>query len=202
MPKVTDAHREARRAQIIDAALECFAERGFQRTSMADIIKTSGLSAGAIYLQFESKQQIAVATAQRVVARRLDVLSGRLSETPLPAPGEVVDLVTRHIAEEVRDSRILFQLWAEALFEPEIAELIDAVFTQLTKLLTDYLAAWVSETRDLPADEARGWALGRAPVLLGAFQGHIVQSAMLSGFDPTRYQAAVTALFSGEDELW
>ena len=42
MPKITDAHRESRRDQILDAALACFAERGFQATSMADIIAASG----------------------------------------------------------------------------------------------------------------------------------------------------------------
>ena len=49
MPKVSEQHREARRDQIVDAALRCFSRKGFQRTSMADIIAESGLSAGAIY---------------------------------------------------------------------------------------------------------------------------------------------------------
>jgi len=48
MPKVTDAHRESRRRQILDASIECFAREGFHRTSMAQIIAEAGVSAGTI----------------------------------------------------------------------------------------------------------------------------------------------------------
>ncbi|MGH3359366.1 MAG: TetR family transcriptional regulator, partial [Nocardioidaceae bacterium] len=49
MPKVSDAHRAARREQILDAAMSRFAVNGFQATGMADVIATAGLSAGAVY---------------------------------------------------------------------------------------------------------------------------------------------------------
>lgn len=58
MPKVSEAHKDSRRRQILDAAIECFARRGFQRTSMEDIIRESNLSTGAIYSYFQSKDQI------------------------------------------------------------------------------------------------------------------------------------------------
>ena len=50
MPKVSQEHRDARRAQILRAAAACFERKGYQRTTMADIIRESGLSAGAIYV--------------------------------------------------------------------------------------------------------------------------------------------------------
>ena len=43
MPKVSEAHRESRRDQILDAALARFAERGFQATSMTDIFEAAAL---------------------------------------------------------------------------------------------------------------------------------------------------------------
>jgi AcrR family transcriptional regulator len=58
MPKVTKEHRQARRDQILKAALECFAQKGFHRTSMNDIFEKAGLSAGAVYLQFSCKEDI------------------------------------------------------------------------------------------------------------------------------------------------
>src|SRR2546426_7751892 len=49
MPKVTDAHLEARRQQILDAATECFARKGFHRSTMHDICQMAELSPGAVY---------------------------------------------------------------------------------------------------------------------------------------------------------
>ena len=63
MPKVTEAHRESRREQILIAAWKCFSRKGFHSTSMADVIKEAGLSAGAVYLYFRSKDEIIVAVA-------------------------------------------------------------------------------------------------------------------------------------------
>ena len=48
MPRVDDGYLEARRSQIMDAAITCFAREGFHRTTMQDIIAETGLSAGAI----------------------------------------------------------------------------------------------------------------------------------------------------------
>ena len=98
MPKVSDAHRESRRDQITDAALRSFAAKGFQRTSMADIIAESGLSAGAIYGHFESKQQIAYAVAERVLGNRLGELSEQMRGDRLPDPDQVVAIITEACA--------------------------------------------------------------------------------------------------------
>lgn len=61
MSRVTDAHIEARRQSILEAALRVFASRGVAAATMADIAEEAGLSAGAIYRYFESKQDLAAA---------------------------------------------------------------------------------------------------------------------------------------------
>jgi hypothetical protein len=50
MPKVTEAHLEARRRQIVDAAAACFSQRGFHQTTMQDICKQAALSPGRLPL--------------------------------------------------------------------------------------------------------------------------------------------------------
>ena len=152
----------------------------------------------ASHLQFDSKQQIAVACSQRVVGQRVQVLSDRLSRAPLPRPDEVIELVTTGISQQIGDPRIIFQLWGEALFEPEIAELIDTVFHQLLETLRGYLVAWARENRGAAGDEALRWAAEQAPVLLGAFQGHIVQASLRSDFDAAGYRSAFAALFDSD----
>ena len=57
MPPRPDVSEE-RRAQIIEAALACFTRKGYANTTMDDIVAESGLSKGAIYWYFKSKDDV------------------------------------------------------------------------------------------------------------------------------------------------
>ena len=61
MPKISPAHEQQRRAQILQAALLCFARQGYRATSMDDVVRESGLSVGAIYSYFPSKEDLFLA---------------------------------------------------------------------------------------------------------------------------------------------
>ena len=54
-----------RRTQILDAALVCFAKRGFHQASMHDISAEAGISVGLIYRYFENKEAVISAMADR-----------------------------------------------------------------------------------------------------------------------------------------
>lgn len=58
MPKLTESQQEFRRTRILDAAEVCFARSGFHRTTMQDICREAGVSAGALYLYFNSKEAL------------------------------------------------------------------------------------------------------------------------------------------------
>lgn len=49
--------RETRRAQIVDAAIEVFAAKGYRVASIADIIAEAGVARGTFYLYFQSKEE-------------------------------------------------------------------------------------------------------------------------------------------------
>lgn len=66
MPKISEARKLERSRQILDAARRCFAEKGFHRASMSDVIRESGLSAGAVYSYYSSKEQLIAAVARSV----------------------------------------------------------------------------------------------------------------------------------------
>jgi AcrR family transcriptional regulator len=57
MPPRPDVSAE-RRAQIIEAALACFTRKGYNNTTMDDIVAESGLSKGSLYWYFESKDDL------------------------------------------------------------------------------------------------------------------------------------------------
>ena len=71
MPKLSEEQQAARRSRILDAAELCFAGNGFHRTSMQDICRKAGISAGALYLYFDSKEALIEGIAAR---NRDDVL--------------------------------------------------------------------------------------------------------------------------------
>lgn len=50
--------KEARPEEILEAALELFAEKGFSSTRMVDVAKRAGISKGTLYLYFDSKEKI------------------------------------------------------------------------------------------------------------------------------------------------
>src|SRR2546430_15912884 len=60
-----DSSNADRRSQILEAALVCFAKRGFHQTSMHDISGEAGISVGLIYRYFENKEAVISAMADR-----------------------------------------------------------------------------------------------------------------------------------------
>lgn len=191
MPKVSDEHRESRRAQIIEAALRSFAEKGFQRTSMADIIAASGLSAGAIYLHFPGKREITLAASRQVLSRRLGEL-GRIGEGDgMPDPADAIRTLLTDLAEDIGDTRVLVQLWGEAVSDPAMLELVQEIFTQLQRAWTGYLTAW-GTARGVP--DPASWAAATTPAVIALAQGFLLQGALVPGFDPDAYIASVRAV--------
>ncbi len=84
MPKVTEAHLEARRRQILDAAWACFARNGYHQTTMQDICRESELSPGAIYRYFPSKEDIHTAVWDRNRDWARDLLETARSQAQEP----------------------------------------------------------------------------------------------------------------------
>lgn len=101
MAKVTAAHIEARKNQIILAAWECFARKGYYQTKMADIAKEAGLSAGAIYRYFPSKEAVLKAISERSLERDLGLMErARASEDEPIAALELLSLAMRALFKE------------------------------------------------------------------------------------------------------
>ena len=65
MTKVTTAHLEARRQSILEAANRVFARRGIMAATMAEIAEEAGISPGAIYRYYTSKEMLAAECMQK-----------------------------------------------------------------------------------------------------------------------------------------
>ena len=72
---------EKRKSQILDAAMDTFAEKGFHKTRMSDIADSSGLSKGTLYWYFDSKDTIILKLLDRVFEPELKKLTILLADT-------------------------------------------------------------------------------------------------------------------------
>jgi AcrR family transcriptional regulator len=129
MPRVSAQHEQAVRDRIVRAAIEVFAEHGFHRATMQDIVRQSGLSVGAIYTYFKSKSEIILAGCDLIADQQLGELRDRLAsvtdyrERIATALGFFFDQF-----EEQREGRgnsvLMTQAWAEVDADPAIREIV------------------------------------------------------------------------------
>jgi len=78
---------------LLDAALDCFTQFGYERTRMADIAAAAGLSRPALYLRVRNKEDLAVAVSRRV--HEASLRAARAAAAAPTAPAERVRGVLR-----------------------------------------------------------------------------------------------------------
>ncbi|MGH3714339.1 MAG: TetR/AcrR family transcriptional regulator [Micromonosporaceae bacterium] len=191
MPRVSDDHRAARREQIADAAARCFAHNGFHATSMQQVIAEAGLSAGAVYRYFPSKEALVRHIATDTIGRVSAVLDTVTDADPLPPLEEIFHRLLTGAEPYVESRlRIAVQTWGEALRNPELAALVRELYLTFLARMTG-IARRLREAGQLPAD-SDDTATGR--VLLGLTQGYILQRLVLGNADRDQYVAGIRAL--------
>ncbi|MFC8798278.1 TetR/AcrR family transcriptional regulator [Promicromonospora sp. NPDC057138] len=187
MPKISDARRDARRAEIVDAARRAFTAKGYQHTSMADVIAEAGLSTGAVYGYFEGKRDLFAAVARNVLGRRNADLVEAASDGSPPAPAEVLEIVLDGVLSEGLELRLLVQLWGEATVDPEMRDVVNTGVKVLRSAFVAALRRWFEVHPEHAPDGPDAAAEDLVPVLMGMGQGFIFQSAMFDGFDRAAY---------------
>ncbi len=199
MPKVSEAHRDSRKRQILDAAIECFAREGFQRSTIEEMIRESDLSAGAIYSYFQSKDDIIETLADQRHEREKRLIEEALNRGEW---SESLRILFESFGEslaksnERKERRLGIHLWSEALCNPRVLRLIRRGLNQPLKLLSEAIAREQSQGR-LPA------ALdpdASASILIALFHGLILQQAWDERTDVASFvrtaQTMVSAYFS------
>lgn len=174
MPRVTQAHLDARRQQIIDAARARFATHGFARTSMTDLVEASGLSTGAIYRYFKGKDQIVAAICEQGGQALPDELTAQ----------SVQDFLEhiRTLAREEDHARLVTQIYAEAA----VSEPLAALVRQQLDELRSAVAALLPDRE--PAEAAR-----IAEAFVALCDGYRQQLAVRGDLDPAPFAAAILA---------
>ena len=186
MPRLTDATKAARRAQIIEAAIDCFLDHGYTNTSMSDIIKASGLSSGSIYSHFSGKEDILISA----INERLNNVKELYGAFPEGAgPQDLLEAIyTNQLVSENFSAMLRIRL--ESLHAPEIAKATADIIPLLQGIITQTLTPWAVEQLSVlheinpnpaqrtPEQEAliTDYARDTADAFMMVFQGFMLRS--------------------------
>ncbi len=198
MPRLTDERRAARRDRLLAAAVRCVAREGFHKTTIAAVIAESGMSAGAVYGYFQSKNDIIRAIADSVLGHMTANLA-RLTEAETPvAPIDALEAVLEQTRELAREGdgdipRVAVQAWAEAGRDPAVAEIVRERMTQVRAAWSDLLTR--ARSAGMLAPDADVEIV--AQVMLGAMIGFVQQYLVMGDVEPHTFAAGYRALIAG-----
>ncbi len=77
--------KEDRPAEITQAALAAFAEKGYAATKVDEVAKRAGVSKGLLYLYFKTKEDLFKSVIRSFLSPRIDALISNIEETDLSA---------------------------------------------------------------------------------------------------------------------
>lgn len=174
MPKLSESKQEERRARILDAAERCFARAGFHRTTMQDICREAGVSPGALYIWFESKEALIAGLAAR---NRDEVLA---SFAALATADDFVAAMRQVLADCIlnqspQKSVLCLEIGAEATRNPSVAETLTRFDQTVLHALTDILDKAMREGRIAPTMPTKDLAEAMHVIADGLFWRRAVQ---------------------------
>ena len=181
MPKMSTAHLEARRAEILDAAETCFIRRGLHQTTMHDICEESQLSPGAVYRYFDSKDDLIDAVAERRTQQEMQLIDEAKAQTSEAAEALTV-LGDRFWGQFLRPdfehwARLDIEIWPETLRNPRHQARVREQRSMLRQALTEVCRLAIEQgTMRLEANP-----LAMANLLMALYRGLQLHKAI----DPT-----------------
>jgi len=145
---------EETRSNILGAALECFGQRGYEATGVAEICKRAGVTKGAFYYHFPSKQAVFL----ELFNRWLEGIGKQLAEARSEAasvPEGLLRMATK--AQSVFDAAggqlpLFLEFWTEAGHDSAIRQVIISPYRRYRDYFSDIIRAGIEEQTLKPVD--------------------------------------------------
>ena len=158
MPRITAAHERAVRQRIVDAAVGVFGELGYERATVQDVVRASGLSVGAVYCYFRSKEELFVVACACEMEEQKAQLRLRMAELgPLPDRlRAAVDFAVASAMEDGHERSFRAHSWTHAAESPELRQILRDRHTEMVAfsrlvlqeaLVRGELPAWIDADR-------------------------------------------------------
>lgn len=195
MPKVSPLYRDARRNEILGAALACFARNGFHETTIQDISREAGLSHGAIYRYFPSKEDMVEAASRRDrVARAGRFEKAEAGHRPLEAIDRLlVSYIGDAATPEGSSAQLRAVVFGEGVRNPKVNESIRATWHEVLGLI----GAMVRRGQEAGEINPGLDADGVARVVAALRDGLLVHQAIDPTVDAEACAQVVSALLRG-----
>ena len=133
--------------RILEAALELFAQSGYLGTSMSDIANRLGITKGALYKHYTSKQEILDSIVERM--NKMDYERAEEYDMPEAAPDGFAEAYLHTPIEKIRTYSIAqFDHWTKETFSSNFRKMLTLEQyrdPKLTQLYHDYLATGPTE---------------------------------------------------------
>jgi len=149
---------QERKAQILEAAMTVFARLGFQKARMDDIVEETGLSKGALYWYFKSKDDIIIAILDSIFQRELADLQS-LQDAEGTTEERLLEFTRRAVADFKRFSKLMplaYEFYALAFRHKTVRQALKRYLRHYLEILTPLLQQGVDrgEFRAVAAHEA------------------------------------------------
>ena len=174
--KVTKEQAAENRKALVKAAGRLIRERGIDGVGVADISKAAGLTHGALYAQFASKE----ALAAEALADGLDRSFGAMVKAGTDAPDALAAFLDFHLATSRRDD--LGGNCAMAASASEIGRLDEAASASFVNGFEEFVGAFEAVIDD--TGDSRPGARARALAIVSALVGGIGMSRAARKADP------------------
>ena len=188
-----------RRAELIDCAQGLFLTRGYDRTTVNDVIAAAGVSKGAFYHHFAAKEDLLEAIAERFARDSLAFIARLQADASLDARQRINQLMALG-REWKREHMAALKAMFTTLLKPENAVLyhriVEAAFAVLAPALAQIIATGEAEgvfdagDPRIAAETLLWLSNGRRPV--------VIQALALAETDPEAAVRMIAARVGGE----
>src|SRR5437879_13414518 len=139
MPKVVPEYKEEARSRILDAANKVFAEKGYHEATMDDIAKRLGVSKGAIYLYFPSKEDLFEAMVKTAPQAFKEILYSSFGDEADPVQS-ATQFFDKMLKLSASNPGLSFEILSEASRNPTLKRILKQNHAEYEEVLTSFLA--------------------------------------------------------------
>jgi TetR/AcrR family transcriptional regulator len=186
-----ERRKESRPAELLDAALDLFVERGYAATRLDDIASRAGVSKGTLYLYFANKEELFKALVRETIVVMLDRFRTEIAASGQPAPVLIDQFMRTWWADfgATRLAGIAKLIMAEAGNFPEVARFFhDEVIQPNGELLGSIIARGIARGEFRPVDVEVASHLWISPLVMKAMWTHSFELCRIAGasLEPSR----------------
>ena len=169
-PKMPQEHRDFRRQQILEAAWECFAEKGYQETTIRVIAERMNLSTGIIYSYFKGKDDLLEAIHTCSMDNKKKVADGiPQKENAREAINELFSQFFRSypMKDLKKGVQADIRFWSEAVKRKNFRKIFLSQYNYIQKILTQSIREGIKSGEFKSEFDLHGYVSFIGALLLG-----------------------------------